>query len=64
MERDRRNDHGAKEMPEVRDIEQEVRERAYQRFLARTGAGDEGDELSDWIAAEAEVRGERRVSGS
>jgi hypothetical protein len=33
--------------------EQQIRERAYEIYLAR--GGQEGDEVSDWLAAEREV---------
>ena len=33
--------------------EQQVRERAYELYLAR--AGQAGDDISDWLAAEREV---------
>jgi hypothetical protein len=38
------------------DIEQEIRQLAYELHLKRVEAGVAGDEMSDWIAAEAEVR--------
>ena len=38
------------------DIEQEIRQLAYELHLRRVEAGDSGDEMSDWVAAEAEVR--------
>ena len=70
---DARDDHGTdgtlprnagsrRDRADGRDSEQniddeEVRRRAYDRFLAR---GDRsGDEVSDWLDAEREVRGER-----
>jgi hypothetical protein len=34
--------------------EQQIRERAYEIYLARGGQG--GDEVSDWLAAEREVK--------
>ena len=33
--------------------EQQIRERAYEIYLAR--GGQDGDEVSDWIAAEREL---------
>ncbi len=34
--------------------EQHIRERAYKIYLAR--GGQDGDEVSDWLAAEREVK--------
>lgn len=45
---------------EAPDLEEEIRQRAYELFLARVVSGGEGDDLSDWLAAEAEVRERRR----
>jgi|HubBroStandDraft_6_1064221.scaffolds.fasta_scaffold1228893_2 hypothetical protein len=51
---------------EQRDISQptytedEVRQRAYEIFLARNGG--EGDELDDWLKAEAELRAKASAS--
>jgi len=36
-------------------LEQEIRLRAYYRYLDREGAG--GDEMSDWLEAESDVLG-------
>jgi hypothetical protein len=41
-------------------LEQEIRLRAYYRYLDREGAG--GDEMSDWLEAEADVLG-RHATG-
>jgi hypothetical protein len=45
-------------------IEDEIRLRAYYRYLAREGAEDDeqGDEMSDWLEAEADVLG-RHATG-
>jgi hypothetical protein len=51
-------------------IEDEIRLRAYYRYLAREGAVDregaldeeQGDDVSDWLLAEADVLG-RRATG-
>jgi hypothetical protein len=37
----------------IPQTEQQIRERAYEIYLAR--GGQEGDEVSDWLAAEREV---------
>ena len=36
--------------------EQQIRERAYANYLARQD--QEGDEVSDWLAAERELQGQ------
>ena len=38
------------------DIEQEIRQLAYELHLKRAEVRLDGDEVSDWVAAEAEVR--------
>jgi hypothetical protein len=35
-------------------LEQRIRERAYEIYLSRNG---DGDELSNWLAAEREIKG-------
>ena len=35
-------------------IDQQIRERAYEIYLAR--GGQQGDEVSDWLAAERELK--------
>jgi hypothetical protein len=42
-------------MPDnTRLSEQQIRQRAYEIYLAR--GGQEGDEVSDWLAAERELK--------
>ena len=41
--------------------EQQIRERAYEIYLAR--GGQEGDEVSDWLAAERELSESNRQQG-
>jgi hypothetical protein len=41
--------------------EQRIRERAYEIYLAR--GGQDGDEVSDWVAAEREVKGSDQPQG-
>jgi hypothetical protein len=41
----------------LRHTEQQIRERAYAIYLARQD--QEGDEVSDWLAAEREVKKSR-----
>lgn len=47
------------EAEEEQALEAEVRDRAYQIYRERLEAGADGDELSDWARAEAEVRARR-----
>ena len=35
-------------------VDQQIRERAYEIYLAR--GGQQGDEVSDWLAAERELK--------
>jgi hypothetical protein len=41
--------------------EQQIRERAYELFLAREG--QDGDEVSDWLAAERELKESNQPQG-
>jgi hypothetical protein len=41
------------------DLERRIAERAYEIYLQRGGAG--GDAMSDWLQAEAEIRGSQRA---
>ena len=41
--------------------EQQIRERAYEIYLAR--GGQDGDEVSDWIAAERELKESNQQQG-
>jgi Protein of unknown function (DUF2934) len=34
----------------------EIRLRAYYRYMERQGGDDDGDEIADWLAAESELR--------
>lgn len=43
--------------PEIPNVEEEVRKRAYELFEARGGV--EGHELDDWLRAEEEIRGNK-----
>jgi Protein of unknown function (DUF2934) len=42
-------------------VEQQIRERAYQIYLAR--GGQNGDEVADWIAAERELKESNQQKG-
>jgi hypothetical protein len=54
------NDSSAQrnELDQSMDLEQRIAERAYQIYLERGGTG--GDPISDWLQAEAEIRGSQR----
>jgi Protein of unknown function (DUF2934) len=41
--------------------EQQIRERAYEIYLAREG--QQGDQLSDWLAAERELKESSQPQG-
>ena len=43
------------ELDQSMDLEQRIAERAYQIYLERGGV--DGDPMSDWLQAEAEIRG-------
>lgn len=43
--------------PEIPNVEEEIRRRAYELFEARGGV--EGHELDDWLRAEEEIRGNK-----
>lgn len=43
--------------PEIPNVEEEVRKRAYELFEARGAV--EGHELDDWLRAEEEIRGNK-----
>ena len=45
------------------DLRAEIEARAHALYLARAEAGQAGDELSDWLAAEAQVLKQRRPRG-
>ena len=42
-------------------VEQQIRERAYEIYLAR--GGQTGDEVSDWLAAERELTKSNQPQG-
>jgi hypothetical protein len=44
------------ECPEAAPTDEEIRCRAHEIYRARCDSGADGDELSDWIAAECELR--------
>jgi hypothetical protein len=43
------------------DGEEQIRERAYEIYLAR--GGQQGDEVSDWLAAERELEESNQQQG-
>jgi hypothetical protein len=42
-------------------VDQQIRERAYEIYLAR--GGQDGNEVSDWLAAERELKGSNQQQG-
>ncbi|MFQ3619751.1 MAG: DUF2934 domain-containing protein [Spirochaetales bacterium] len=42
-------------------LENEIRERAEEIYLRRISTGEPGDELSDWLTAETEVKQKYRL---
>jgi hypothetical protein len=56
MGSDTRDHHLTPTTGAATDLDQEIRLRAYELFRKRSENGDAGDELSDWMAAEALVR--------
>jgi hypothetical protein len=48
---------------EEADLRAQIEARAHTLYLERTEAGKAGDELSDWLAAEAEVQKQRGSRG-
>ena len=41
-----------------------IQTKAYEIYTSRIGRGAPGDAISDWLAAEGELRGDRGGSGS
>jgi hypothetical protein len=55
----------AGEAPGAGAASERIRARAYEIYMARTGAGSAGNADSDWLRAEGELRGSRvHVVGS
>lgn len=48
---------------EQADLRAEIESRAHALYLARAESGQAGDELSDWLAAEADVQKQRGPRG-
>jgi hypothetical protein len=42
--------------PTLEKLQAEIKAKAHQVYLERTSKGEPGDELSDWIRAEAAVK--------
>jgi hypothetical protein len=47
---------GSKKKPTLQELQQEIEKRAYEISIERRAQGKHGDELSDWLQAEAEVK--------
>ncbi len=42
--------------PTLEQLQEEIRAKAHEIYLQRVSAGEPGDDLSDWLRAEAEVK--------
>jgi hypothetical protein len=42
--------------PTLEQVQEDIKAKAHQVYLQRISAGEPGDELSDWLRAEADVR--------
>jgi len=47
---------GSKKKLTLQELQQEIEKRAYEISIERRAQGKPGDELSDWLEAEAEVK--------
>lgn len=47
---------GSRKKITLRELQQEIEKRAYEISIERLSEGRPGDELSDWLSAEAEVK--------
>jgi hypothetical protein len=42
--------------PSLEQLQEDIKTRAHHVYLQRVSAGEPGDELSDWLRAEADVK--------
>jgi hypothetical protein len=42
--------------PTLEQLQEEIRAKAHEIYLQRVSSGEPGDDLSDWLRAEAEVK--------
>lgn len=42
--------------PTLEQLQEEIRAKAHEMYLGRISSGEPGDDLSDWLRAEAEVK--------
>ncbi|GAB4221606.1 MAG: hypothetical protein Kow009_11830 [Spirochaetales bacterium] len=42
--------------PSVEQLQEQIRAKAYEFYLRRISTGEPGDDLSDWLRAEAEIK--------
>ncbi len=47
---------GSKKKPTLQELQQEIEKRAYEISIERRAQGIHGDELSDWLQAETEIK--------
>ncbi|MCX7881791.1 MAG: DUF2934 domain-containing protein [Brevinematales bacterium] len=47
---------GSKKKITLQELQQEIEKRAYEISIERRAQGRHGDELSDWLEAEAEIK--------
>jgi hypothetical protein len=42
--------------PTLEQLQEEIRAKAHEIYLQRISSGEPGDDLSDWLRAEAEIK--------
>lgn len=42
--------------PSLEQLQEEIRVKAHEFYLRRVSSGEPGDDLSDWLRAEAEIK--------
>ena len=42
--------------PTLNQLQEEIRAKAHEIYLQRISSGEPGDDLSDWLRAEAEIK--------
>ncbi|URA09997.1 DUF2934 domain-containing protein [Thermospira aquatica] len=47
---------GSKKKPTLQELQHEIEKRAYEISIERRSRGLHGDELSDWLQAETEIK--------
>ena len=49
------------ERPSLEQLQEEIKAKAHEVFLKRCAKNEGGDELSDWLKAEAEIKKKYRL---